>query len=291
MRNNQLNNNSKKVNIILDTDPCNECDDQFAIAYMLKSKDIFNIEAITIAPYQKYGIISISEGQEKSYQEILKICKWINYDYKNKIFKGSTEYISDGYNKTNPAVEKIIEVSLKNERTYIIAIGAITNVAMAIIKEPRIIDKIQVVWLGGNSLLSKDNVETNFKQDVQAVRVVFESKVKLTIIPCKNVASNLVTSIYEIENNLKGKSELGNYLCERFYNDGIHGILTRRVIWDISAIAYMINKEWFEVSKINCPDINEDTSYSLSRTNHMINMVNYLDVNKIFEDLFKRLGE
>ena len=162
---------------------------------------------------------------------------------------------------------------------------------MAIVKEPKIIDKIEVVWLGGNSLLDKDNIETNFKQDVQAVRIVFESKVRLTIIPCKNVASNLMTSIYEIEHHLKGKSKLGDYLCKRFYKDGIHGILTRRVIWDISAIAYLINKDWFEVSKINCPDINEDTSYRLSTTNHLINMVNYLNVNKIFEDLFKKLGE
>ncbi len=41
----------KKLNVILDTDTYNECDDQFALAYMLKSQDIFNVEAITVAPY------------------------------------------------------------------------------------------------------------------------------------------------------------------------------------------------------------------------------------------------
>ena len=41
----------EKINVILDTDTYNECDDQFALAYMLKNQDIFNVEAITVAPY------------------------------------------------------------------------------------------------------------------------------------------------------------------------------------------------------------------------------------------------
>ena len=130
----------------------------------------------------------------------------------------------------------------------------------------------------------------NFKQDVQAVRNVFESKVKLTIIPCKNVASNLRTSIYELEHFLKGKSELCDYLCQRFYNDGVHGIQERRVIWDISVIAYMINKEWFDTEEVSCPNINNDTSYELTTKNHKITVVNYLNVDKIYRDLFEKLG-
>ena len=171
------------------------------------------------------------------------------------------------------------------------SIGAITNIGLAIKKEPKIINKIEVIWLGGNSLLNKDNKEFNFKQDIQAVRTVFESKVKLTIIPCKNVASNLRTSIYELEHFLKGKNELCNYLCQRFYNDGVHGIQERRVIWDISVIAYMINKEWFETDKVSCPNINNDTSYEMTKNNHKITIVNYLNVDKIYKDLFKKLGE
>lgn len=281
----------QKVNVILDTDIYNECDDQFALSYLLKSQDKFNIEAITVAPYHHDNNISIEEGTDKSYSEIIKICNWLNFDWANKVFKGSTDYVVNGYNKENNAVNKIIEIANKNDKTYILAIGAITNIAIALKKEPKIIDKIEVIWLGGNSFLSKDNKEFNFKQDVQAVRTVFESKVKLTIIPCKNVASNLRTSIYELEHFLKGKNELCDYLCQRFYNDGVHGIQERRVIWDISVIAYMINKEWFETTEISCPKINDNTSYELTNNNHTITVVNYLSVDKIYKDLFKKLGE
>lgn len=282
---------TEKINVILDTDIFNECDDQFALSYLIKSQDRFNIEAITIAPYQHDNELSIDEGQEKSYHEVLKICSWLNFNTENKVFEGSTGYIQDGYNETNEAVDKIIEIAMKNEKTYIMAIGAITNVAMAINKEPKIIDRIEVIWLGGHSALSKDNDEFNFRQDIQAVRKVFESKVKLTVIPAKNVASNLRTSIYELEHFLKGKNQLCDYLCQRFYNDGTHGIQERRVIWDISAIGYLINKNWFETSQVNCPDINEDGTYKLNTNNHLITMVDFLNCDMIFRDMFKKLGE
>ena len=282
----------EKVNVILDTDTYNECDDQFALAYLLKNQDKFNIEAITVAPYSHSDRKeTIEETTEKSYKEILKICNWLNFETKNKVFKGSIDYICNGYNENNDAVNKIIEVANKNEKTYILAIGAITNIALAIKKSPQIIDKIEVVWLGGHSFLNKENKEFNFRQDIQAVKEVFESKVKLTVIPCRNVASNLTTSIYELEHFLEGKSELCDYLCQRFHNDTYHGIEERRVIWDISVISYMINKSWFETEEVSCPIIKEDTSYELTENRHKVTFVNYLDVNKIYNDLFKKLVE
>ncbi len=284
--------NTQKINVILDTDTYNECDDQFALAYMLKSQDIFNIVAITVAPYShKQRNETVISGQEKSYNEILKICNWLNFNTTNKVFKGAEDYICNGYNEINNAVNKIIEVALKNDKTYIMSIGAITNIALAIKKEPKIIDKIEVIWLGGHSLLQDNNLEFNFRQDVSAVEIVFDSKVKLTIIPCKNVASNLRISIYELKHYLNDKSELCNYLIDRFYNDGYHGIQERRVIWDISVIAYMINKKWFTSEDISCPNIKKDTSYEITTNNHKITMVNYIDVDKVYSDLFKKLGE
>ena len=281
----------ERINVILDTDTYNECDDQFALSYMLLSQDRFNIEAITVAPYHHDNDISVEEGQEKSYQEILKICNWLNFNTKNKVFKGSNGYIENGYSEPNEAVEKIIEIAKKNDKTYIMAIGAITNVALAVKKAPDIIEKIEIIWLGGHSPICNNNKEFNFRQDVKAIKEVFKSKANLTIIPCKGVASNLKISVYELEHYLKGKNELCNYLCSRFYNDGIHGIQTRRVIWDISVIAYLINKEWFEERKTDCPEINKDLSYTFKRNDRKIKFVTYLDSDKIYNDLLKKLGE
>ena len=283
---------NEKINVILDTDANNECDDLFALAYMLKSQNIFNIEAITIAPYfhrdQKDSII---DGQEKSYQEILKTCELLNFSSLNKVFKGSLDYLCNDYEQESAAVKKIIEVAMKNTKTYILAIGAFTNIALAIKKEPKIIDKIEVIWLGGNSLSYSNNLEFNFKQDIIAVKTVFNSKVKLTIIPCFNVASKLKILGGELEKHLKGKNELCNYLLNRFFDDGYHYVQKSRIIWDISVIAYMINKNWFTSKEISCPKIRDDTSYKKTYNKHKIRMINSIDVNKVYEDLFIKLED
>ena len=281
-----------KINIILDTDTYNECDDQFALSYLIKSTDLFNIEAITVAPYSHTKRdVKVRDSQKLSYNEILKICNWLNFDTDNKVFKGSMDYIQNGYDEKNDAVNKIIEIALKNNKTYILGIGAITNIALAIKKEPKIVNKIEIIWLGGNELSYKDNLEYNFRQDVEAVKIVFESKVKLIILPCKNIVSKLRIDINTLKKHLENKSELCNYLIERFYNDGYHGIQESRVIWDISVIAYMINKNWFETEQISCPNIRKDTSYEVTDNRHNITFVTKLDRNKIYEDLFNKLGE
>ena len=281
-----------KINIILDTDTYNECDDQFALSYLIKSKDLFNIEAITVAPYSHTKRdVKVRDGQELSYNEILKICNWLNFDTDNKVFKGSMDYIQNGYDEKNDAVNKIIEIALKNNKTYILGIGAITNIALAIKKEPKIVNKIEIIWLGGNELGYKDNLEYNFRQDVEAVKIVFESKVKLTILPCRNIVSELRIDINTLKKYLENKSKLCNYLIERFYNDGYHGIQESRVICDIAVIAYMINKNWFETKQISCPNIRKDTSYEVTDNRHNITFVTKLVRNKIYEDLFNKLGE
>ena len=50
----------------------NECDEQFALSYLIKSQDEFNIETIAIAPYHHDNNISIQEGIDKSYDKIYK---------------------------------------------------------------------------------------------------------------------------------------------------------------------------------------------------------------------------
>lgn len=41
-----------KYKVILDTDTLNEADDLFTITYMMKSQDVFDVQAITIAPFK-----------------------------------------------------------------------------------------------------------------------------------------------------------------------------------------------------------------------------------------------
>ena len=271
-----------KYKLILDTDTYNEADDQFALSYLLKSKDLFDIEAVTIAPFKhKMYPKTIFDSIDDSFAEACKIYDFLKIKDKSNIYKG--------YNEKNDAVNKIIETANKNEKTYILAIGCLTNVALAIRTSPTIINKIEVIWLGSNFLYGL-NQDFNFRQDVEAVRIVFESKVKLTVIPCSPITSNLMTSIYELKAEIGNKNELCDYLCNIFYNRSF-GPTKRWPLWDVSVIAYMINKQWFNTMNVSCPLINDDNTFKLTENRHQITFVNYLNANAIFDDLFKKLSK
>ncbi|CDE24372.1 unknown [Clostridium sp. CAG:440] len=53
----------------------------------------------------------------------------------------------------------------------------------------------------------------------------------------------------------------------------------------------MINKKWFKTKQISCPNVRENTSYEVTNNKHNITFVTKLNRNKIYEDLFNKLGE
>lgn len=293
--------NMSKKKVILDTDMYNEIDDQFALTYLMKSLDVFDLEAITIAPFSKSGYantMTIEDGTEKSYQVTLNILDMLNKsEYKDIVYKGATKYFKDS-KESNEAVEKIIEIANKNDKTTILAIGAITNVALAIEKAPEIINKIKVVWLGGNTFLTKDNSEFNFRQDIPAVQKVFDSKIELVVIPCRNVASNLSTTIYELEHYLNKNTELNKYLCDifikckkSFMKEPKDEIGSSKTLWDLSAIAYEINTDWFKSELISCPIVLDNGLYKETTDRHNVIFVNDLYRNKIYQDFFIKMEQ
>lgn len=291
----------QKIKVILDTDVTNEIDDQFAICYLINSLEKIDLQAITIAPFfggHSRPVKKISEGLNLSYNITSKLLKLTNkQEYINKIYKGANKYFFES--KTlNPAVEKIIQIAKANKKTVVIGIGAITNIALALYFAPEIEKKISVVWLGGNDFEYKVNDEFNFRQDVEAVKFVFKSNVDLTVIPCKNVAALMATTIYELNHYLNQEIEINRYLCQAFKDclsmhrqseDDIVG--ESKVLWDLSAIAYLINKKWFKVKRLAKPEILEDNSYKININNERkINFVYDIDRDKIYKDFFVKMG-
>ncbi|MEG2993673.1 MAG: nucleoside hydrolase [Bacilli bacterium] len=279
-------NNLKRANIILDSDINNEADDQFALSYILKSPERLNLEAVTIAPYYHANDVAIEEGIELSYTVAKKIFEYSNISHNNMIFKGSKKfYITDSLDN-NEAVMKMHEIINKNDETLIVGIGALTNIANLLACYPKDKNKIILIWLGGHSLAHFNNNEFNFRQDILAVKKVIESGIDLTIIPCNGVVSSLTTSIYELENYMDIQKELGKLLYDRFYYDGRHGLSTRRVIWDIAPVSYVINPGWFKIKTKYIKDISENKEYIFGDKGNKVYFAYDIEQNNIYDDFF-----
>ena len=210
-----------KIDVILDTDAYNEIDDQFAIAYMLRSQDKLNIKGFCAAPFSGNGRCQDDPayGMEKSYEELKKIITLAgNTEFLDKIYRGSTAYLPDENTPVESEAARFM-AELANgyspeKPLYIVAIGAITNVASAILMNPAMKENTVIVWLGGHALHHVDNDEFNLRQDVAAARIIFGCGVPFVQLPCCGVVDRFMTTRYELEHWLGGKNELCDYLVE-----------------------------------------------------------------------------
>jgi inosine-uridine nucleoside N-ribohydrolase len=282
------------VDAVLDTDTYNEIDDQFALVYALLSNNKINLRAVYAAPYFNDRSTGPADGMEKSYQEILRIIEFMGKPSAGFAFKGSEGFLKDGVTPyRSPAaldlVKKANETSVDNP-LYVITIGAITNVASAILIDPAIIDKIVVVWLGGNGHSWPDTREFNFAQDLHASRTIFDCGVPLVQVPCTPVVTHFTTTVPEMERYAGGRGKTGEYLLKIFreYNKGEEKAWSK-VLWDMTAVAWVVNAQWTPSQIVHSPIVTDQYTYSFSNSRHLIRYVYFINRDAIFRDFFNKL--
>lgn len=291
----QLKEATGKVRMVLDTDTYNEIDDQFALAYAFLSKEKIQLEAIYAAPFLNNRCTSPADGMEKSYQEILRLLKMLNKSADGFAFRGSDSYLEDISKPIrSEAALDLVKKALAGspeDPLYVVPIGCITNVASAILIEPQIIKNIVVVWLGGNDLNWRHQKEFNLMQDVLAAQVVLNSGVPLVIMPCMPVVSHLHTTVPELEKYLKGKNVLSDYLLNIVKESAKGRDAYSRVLWDVSAVAWLVNPSWIETNLVHSPVLTDQMTYSIDHSRHFIRMAFSLNRDAIFRDLFTKLAK
>ena len=106
-----------KVDVILDTDTYNEIDDQFALAYLIKSDDKLNLEAIYAAPFYNHHSSGPGDGMEKSYQEIMKVLDLMERpEFKEVTYRGSTTYLpSEEEAVDSPAARDLVRRAMERD--------------------------------------------------------------------------------------------------------------------------------------------------------------------------------
>ena len=236
------------LDVILDTDTFNEIDDQFAIAYLLRSDDRLNTIALYAAPFTNFRDVTPAIGMEQSYQEIYKVLNLMNCN--RPVLRGAEQFLPD----ENTPVTSDAALDLINRAAqyspdaplYVVAIGAITNIASALLLEPSIKEKIVVVWLGGNAHHFHDTAEFNMRQDIAAARVVMRSGVRFVHLPCRGVVNTFTISKPELEYWLTGKNKLADYLARNTIQKAesyAGGTPWTRTIWDVAAVAWLLNDD------------------------------------------------
>ena len=282
------------MKIVLDTDTYNEIDDQFALSYLLRSEQENDIEvqAIYAAPFFNDRSTGAEDGMVKSFEEIERLLERLN---RREVphFRGATYFLSDNDRpEKNAAVLDLIgraKMADSSDKLQIIAIGAITNIASAILLDPCVVENCHLIWLGGHALNYPHNREFNLMGDIKAVQTVFDSHIDLTVVPCKGVSSHLTSSREELSTYLDLNDPLCAFLYKRFSDYLTEGMGTKE-IWDVAAVATLLLPEAIKTYHYPTPRVASDGSYILDPRREPMEVVYELDRDEIYRDLYKKLS-
>ena len=286
------------IDVVLDTDAYNEIDDQFAITYLLRSGDKLRTLAIHAAPFLNDKSESPADGMKKSYDEILNIIKLCGKPELAKDVRRGSDIFLPG--ETTPVMSDaaVNLIRLANEHSpddplYVLTIGAITNVASAILTDPGIVKNIVIVSLLGQPHHWPPVPEFNLMQDIAAGRVVFCSGAPFIQLPCAGVVTHLATTEPELRHHIKGKSALGDYLYTITRDEALAcggNEAWSRVIWDVSAVAWLLSEEHVTDMLTAAPIPSYDHGYVADPRGHLMKVATYLNRDKIFADLFAKIN-
>ena len=284
----------RPVRMVLDTDTYNEIDDQFAVVYALISPEL-DVKAVYAAPFKNSRSRGPRDGMEKSYEEILRILCKLGRSSEGFAFKGSTSYLTNIKKpERSPAAMDLIKRAKKSspeDPLYVAAVGAITNVSNAILIDPTIIQNIVVVWLGGNGHHWPHQREFNFRQDLNASRIIFDSGVPFVQLPCTPIVTHFTTTVPEMERYVGGRGEIGDYLLEIFKEYRKDHFGWSKVLWDMTAIAWIINDTWLPSDLVHSPIVTDNYTFSFDKSRHLIRSVNLVRRDPIFRDFFTKLDK
>jgi inosine-uridine nucleoside N-ribohydrolase len=280
------------AHIVLDTDAGNQIDDQFAIVHALCSPDQLHVEALYAAPFHNARLTGPGDGMNTSRREILRLLDCLHIQPARPVYRGSTRYLPGAREPVDSdAARDLVDRAMADRPRplYIVAIGAITNIASAILIAPAIIEKIIVIWLGGHAHHWPHCREFNLGQDVHAARIVFDCGVPLVHIPCAGAVEPLATTLAEVDAHLRHTTPIGHELARLFRSIApARPFAWSKVLWDLAATGYLVRPEAFDSALTPAPIITDQLTWSHDPARHPIRVIRHVDRDMIFSDLFEK---
>ena len=286
-----------RARILLDTDAANYFDDQFALAYAAMSTEEIHIEAVYAAPFSNRRINDPGSGMELSHEEIGRVLEALRPGREIEVLKGSQAWMGEhGDPVESRAAEDMIHRVMRGHPRidYIVAIGAATTVASALLMEPRIGERSTVVWLGGTPHHFPSASEFNLRQDPAATRVLFDSGARLMHVPAPGLAENLRASRTELERQMRGRSAIGDYLLDTVVEAapeqrGPEATSSTLAIWDMATIAWLVNPRWVESALVPSPLLGPDLIWFHNSNRHRVRVATRLLRDEVFTDFFRKI--
>lgn len=302
-----------RMRVIIDNDFGGDPDGLFQLVHQIlsPSAEITAIIGSHLKPGDPFDASAVTaENAKKKVEEVLSVMKLTG---KFPVYQGSNSGLSsDSTGQPSAAADAIIREAMRTDTKlplYVVCGAGLTDLASAYLKEPKIADRLTLVWIGGPEHAGiatpppgYTSLEYNLGIDIKAGKVIFnKSTIPVWQVP-RNAYREALMSYSELLLKVKTQGKTGQYLA-----GNIEALLKR-----LTKIKYSIGETYimgdsplvlltalqssFEADPSSstyalkpAPLINDQGLYEVNTSGRNIRVYTHLDVRLLFEDFFSKL--
>lgn len=257
-----------RIPIVIDTDAANEIDDLYAIALALAADHRFEIRGFVAT---HFAAVAGRESIQRSYDVLVELLSVAGARY--PVAKGGDPLIYPGEPQASAGSDFIIEEALRatpDEPVLVLGLGAASNISSAMMREPRIRDRIVVMFHGrSEATWPHATAQFNIVGDVIAAQYLLESDVRLIWF---NTGTHLCASMEETERRLLPLGEIGRYLHEyRYQSAGFQS--DRKGFFDLGDTAWLIEPGLCSYGPHPVPELKRPLTFDFSNSSREMLLV------------------
>lgn len=251
-----------QTRVWIDADTANEIDDLYAIARMLAAPEL-EIVALSSAQWSKSPAAegNTLEASQRLNEALLGITGKTSIPHPRGSAVGLYWWGADraAYSAAAYHLIRAAQAQPEGRKLTVIALGALTNVASALMIEPTIASRIRLYWLGAFISPERgvwDKSEFNCLNDIPALNEVLNRKeLELRVMPA-SVARALTFDYASTAERLAAHGRLGAFLFDR-WKQFAPGANTW-VMWDLAAAEWLLKPDLVKWKKLRTPPENTE---------------------------------
>jgi len=283
--------------VIMDGDYSAEIDDQYTLVYAYGHKKLEVLGVNAVAHYAEPRFTKTSTIVRRSLGQAAQMYWAMGLSPEElPLNMGPEKQITfNGGEAVDCASARFIidMVHKYDEPIYIITTGPCSSAVNACLIDPSIMDKIVVVWLGGNCVcepyIGKHFHEWNMHADFVASQMLFNMDIPLILLPCSPVGSEKIIMKGSDLGRIEGTNTLARFLRDDLCrieckNNEFLSPDWEKVMCDYMGVAAITIPDAMKMEIIPAPVLCDDRSYAIDSTRRKILYATYPDSDAIIAD-------
>ncbi len=287
--------------VLLITDIGVDIDDQWVLTHLVLSTE-FDLRGVVTTHTGSYPIMP-APAAESTARVAIDVLDHLSLSKCPKVIAGSSDPLRDEAEpRLGPGVNFILKESRGFDRDRpltILVIGAATDLALALLADPSLAERIEIVALAFSKWPEGDD-SFNVKNDVKAWQVLLESSAPIVVADGTVALDHLRMTRERVQSLFGDRGKTGRYLAGLLVDwleqrgDLVQMLTGDRSfwpIWDEATMAYLLGLVRIEVHPR--PRLRDDLKFEHppvgQSSGPTIRLVTWIDSEKLWEDFGRKL--